>query len=753
MRLGDKIPAGLGVSTVLASMDFEAYSEAGYYWDPDAHKWQREHPNKTGIAAVGAWQYTRHPSTQILCLQYNLKDGVGCRLWRPGMMPPLALFEYIFGGGKIEATNSFFEWCLWFNVAGPVNGWPPLPLKQLRDVAAKSAAFGCPRQLEQAARALDVPVKKDADGKKVMLKLATPQSPTTKSRFTYEAPPLFDSFYDPSKINAPPARLTPEDEPALFQTLYNYCETDVAAEDGVSAACPDLSPFESRVAMADQNINARGAHLDRALINAAISVFRQAEKKYTVELTHLTGGAVQTGNELKKIREWLATNQGVHTDSLDAEHLEALLARDTLPPVARRVLEIRDILSSASIKKLFTMQRFIDADDDRARDLYSYGGANRTTRWAGSDIQTQNLPANGPKTLRCPQCGSYFGAHHPVCPYGCGVLGASVPWSVDTAEACIAAIMTEDLALVEYLWGDPCTAIAGCLRAAFTPAPGNEFICSDFSAIEAVILAELAGEEWRQEVFRTHGKIYEVGASKITGVPLEEFFAHKERTGQHHPYRKKIGKISELASGYQGWTGAWVRFGADKFMTEAEIEDNVKKWRDASPMIVRLWAELESAAKNAVTNPGQVFTYRYISYGMKDNVLYCRLPSGRYIHYHAPMVLPYVDQWGRKKTQLSFMGLDSQTKQWVRIETYGGKICENATQAIGRDFQAAAMVAAEDAGYPVVIHVHDELVCEVKIGTGSIAELERLMSLEQTWAPGWPVKAAGGWRGFRYRKD
>jgi DNA polymerase len=279
-----------------------------------------------------------------------------------------------------------------------------------------------------------------------------------------------------------------------------------------------------------------------------------------------------------------------------------------------------------------------------------------------------------------------------------------------------------------------------------------EFICSDYSAIEAVVIAELAGETWRQEVFRTHGKIYEMSASKISGVPFEEFARYKAETGMHHPLRKKLGKVAELASGYQGWINAWLNFGAGDHMCEEEIKRNILKWRKESPMIVALWKGLESSAIRAVESPGEIFTYRELSFELKGDVLYCHLPSGRAIAYHEPEVVDVI-RYEKKKQSLSYMGVDAKTKQWLRTDTHGGKLTENVVQAVSRDIFAGSLVRLERAGYSIVLHTHDEPTAEVPQGFGSIEEFEAIMENVEPWCAEWPIRAAGGWRGFRYRKE
>jgi DNA polymerase len=272
-------------------------------------------------------------------------------------------------------------------------------------------------------------------------------------------------------------------------------------------------------------------------------------------------------------------------------------------------------------------------------------------------------------------------------------------------------------------------------------------------------------------VFRDHGKIYEMSASKISGVPFKEILEHKRRTGEHHELRKKIGKISELASGYGGWVGAWKAFGADKFMGDDEIKRNILKWREESPMIEEFWGGqvrktpgrwefkheyygVEGMAICAVLEPGRVFSYRCITFQVHGDVLYIGLPSGRYLSYHKPRLTVAYDRRAKDMQiyNLSYMGISDTPKQWVRLDTYGGKLVENITQAVARDILKHAMLQLNKAGYAIVLHVHDEITVEVPEGWGSIEEVEKIMSTMPQWCADWPVKAKGGWRGKRFRK-
>jgi DNA polymerase len=728
-----RVFAGAGFATILPDFDFECYSEAGYYWNAKANRWNGITRTMPGLPAVGAPAYAEHPSTEILSLAYDLKDGRGPYLWVPGCPPPAALIAHITSGGLLEAWNSSFEYYIWNQVCHRRMGWPALPYQQLRCAMAKGRAHSLPGKLGTAANVLQAPEQKDAKGEGLIRKLCIPRAPTKA---------------------IPGTRLTPVDSPTLFGDLYSYNMQDIKAEAAVSRLCPNLSPDELQLWLLDQEINFRGVHMDRVALADCISIVEQATEAGTAELQQITNGVVQTVGEVSKIQGWLGAN-GVHVYNLDADAVRDALTRDNLPQAARRVLEIRASLGSASVKKLAAIERRL-SNDGRLRDLFAFCGADRTGRWAGRGPQPQNLPASGPKVGRCKVCGAirWIKLTRCVCGVDNPVVFEPTDWGAEAVAVALADIATRSLTHVSARWGDPIAAVSGCLRGLFSAAPGYDLICSDFSAIEAVVLAELAGEKWRQEVFRTHGKIYEMSAAKISGVPFEEFLRHKQETGQHHPLRKKVGKVAELASGYGGGLGAWKAFGADEFMTDEEITANVKAWRAASPAVSAFWYGLQDAAFAAVLTPGGVYEYRGIKYGVKDDILYCTLPSGRNLTYHQPRLeLENYDRYNQPRYRLTYMGTDTYTKQWARLDAWGGKLTENVVQAVARDILAYAMLNHSRAGYRIVLHVHDEIAAEVPVGWGSVDEFERVMSTMPPWAEGWPVKAAGGWRGLRYRKD
>ena len=758
-----------GIATRLPDMDFETYSEAGYVYSDEKGMFiapPTAPAGKRGLFVVGAAVYAEHPSTEVLSLAYDLKDGVGSRLWVPGLPPPQDLFDHIARGGLLESHHSGFEFLIWHYVCNGRMGWPVLPLLQQRCSMAKARAWSLPGALEKVANIVSAPVQKDTAGGTIMKQVSAPRKPTKALK---------------------DLRYTPVNAPEKFSRLYLYNIDDIRSEESVSLRIPDLSPDELRVWQLDQEINMRGVHIDRVALDACLELVTAELSDVDRQLHKLTDGMVEKVTQVERMEGWMAS-QGYPMTSLGEDAVQEAIKRNDAPPAVHRLLGLRALGGSAGIKKLFAMHNTAN-QDNRIRGLLAYCGADRTGRWAGRGVQVQNLQNSGPEVIKCPTCDQWMNASVmpdelmgcPHCKTYTELNGQE--WNPDAMDQALADIvrLQNDPNAIRNIWGDIVPIVAACLRGLFSAAPGCDFISSDYSAIEAVVMAAMAGEEWRMEVFRTHGKIYEMGASRITGVPFDEFIKHKQETGNHHPLRKKIGKVSELASGYAGWIGAWKNFGADKFLTDDEIKEGILKWRDASPAIVEFWGGqlrkargrweftpelfgLEGAFVSAVLNPGKAFAvgsqYGQVVYQFdtEANVLYCQLPSGRRLNYHRPQLRRRTDTKRNNMVtfELSFEGWNSDYKKgpkgWMRIDTYSGKLAENVIQAIARDILAYALVNLNGAGYSVVMHVHDEVVSEVPEGTGTVEDFERIMSTLPPWASNWPVKASGGWRGKRFRK-
>lgn len=751
---GQRFIAGMGVATVYPECDFETRSAAGYVWQEALRKWKPlPGATKKGLSAVAARAYAEHPTTDVQWFAYDLKDGTGVQQWMPGQPSPGDLFDYLQDGGVIEAHNNMFERLIWEHVMRKRYGWPDVPAAQWRCSMAKARAHGLPGALGMIGEVLNLPIQKDKEGDGLLKFFAMPRDPTAK---------------DPNVWNEPAAY------PEKFARYGAYNATDVLSEAEVSIRCPDLEGEEFEFWQADQAINWRGVHIDLPGVQNCIAIIDQAHTTYNAELRTLTGGTVNAASELAKLKGWLGGAHSVHMadgpGSMDDEAIEAALKDPGMPEPARRALEIRQAIGSASVKKVYSMANQVSSEH-RLHDLFSYHAA-RTGRPTGNGPQPTNLPKAGPVVYRC---GCTRHSADPVACRWCGVPrvpGAKpVEWCVESVEDALEVIGLRDLRTVEHYFGDAMLAVSGSLRGLFTAAPFHDLIASDYSAIEAVVLAALAGENWRLDVFHARRDIYLESASSITGTPLQEYVDYKAKEGMHHWHRQKIGKVAELASGYGGWIGAWRAFGAEG--SDDEIKAQIIAWRTASPAIVEWWGGqsrdfgrrfgmfgLEGAAVQAVLDRGVRYrvprldgTDSGIAYEMREDALYCQLPSGRYLTYHRPRL---ADTGTWRGQSLSFEGYNTNPKAgamgWVRMPTYSGKLAENVTQAVARDIQRHAIVNLEKRGYPVVLHVYDEDVSEVPQGWGSIEEFESIMNTMPAWAGGWPIRASGGWRGRRYRK-
>lgn len=777
LRAGQRVPVAWGYATVLPDIDFETYSEAGHEWDDGAQKWRPPAgATKKGIFAVGAAVYAEHPSTEVLSIKYDLKDGLSARTWLPGMPLPLDLLQHLARfdpaeppsytqAGLIEAHNSMFEVRIALHVLAVKYGWPRVDIRQFRCSMSKARAFSMPAALGNLSIVLGLGEAKDKDGKRLLDKFSVPRNPT--------------------KAN-PALRIRPEDDPPDAAKLYHYNEQDIRAESDASRRLPDLLDSELAYFLADQACNWRGVGVDVPSVHACIAVLEQAHAQYNAELYQITGGQVARASEAAKLQAWVFDMTGLRMPSCDSDAVDAALAAlykriedgghdgadiFELGPVIR-ALEIRSLIGSASVKKVYAMARMATRNA-RLCDLFNYHGA-RTGRDTHADVQPGNLPKAGPKLRWCESvgCERPYAQHSDACPW-CGASAAfSRPddWSAEAVEYALQIMAHRDLALVEYFFGDAVLTIAGCVRGLLVAAPGHDLICSDYSSIEAVVTAVLAGEQWRIDAFHRRDDIYLHGAASVTG---RSFDWYMENGGKKHPDRQKIGKPAELGLGFGGWITAWRQFDKTDNMTDDEVKAAIVRWRESSPAIVELWGGqvrgkpwrpdrfelygLEGMAIAAVQDPGTVYSYRGIEFQVIDDALFMKLLSGRRLTYHSPR-LERAERWeGVPTWELTFMTWNSNPSMgalgWTRMKTYGGRLAENLIQATARDIMAHAVVNLERAGYPVVLRVHDEIAAEVPHGHGSVEEFEQIMATLPEWAAGWPIQAAGGYRQKRYRKD
>ena len=504
-----------------------------------------------------------------------------------------------------------------------------------------------------------------------------------------------------TKVNGGRTRNLPEHDWTKWERFKSYNLRDVETEMEIQKK---LSRFpvpenEWRNYCLDQKINDRGVALDMELAHRAVQCDNQYREFYLQQAREITG--LENPNSVLQLRDWLR-ERGVELDSLSKNAVQDLLP-DTDGDV-RKVLSLRQELAKSSVKKYTAMENLI-CRDSRGRGLIQFYGASRTGRYAGKLLQVQNLPQN----------------HLP---------------DLETARA---LVQSGNFDALEMLYDSVPNVLSELIRTAIVPKRGCRFIVSDFSAIEARVLSWFAGEQWRLDTFTQGGDIYCASASQMFGVPVEKH-------GINGELRQK-GKQAELACGYGGSVGAMKSMGAVRMgVKEEELQPLVDAWRQANPRIVQFWWEVDRAAKTCVKQhvPTQAGRLRF---EYQSGILFIQLPSGRRLAYAKPRMGE--NRFGGEA--ITYEGVGTGRK-WERLETYGAKCVENIVQGTARDLLALALLRLEQAGYPVVMHCHDEAICEVPIGQGSVEEVNRIMAVAPEWAEGLPLKADGFETEF-YKKD
>lgn len=654
------------------------------------------------LKTSGLHRYAEDPSTDVICLavQIDEKDPV---IWVPSWVDPFLdftvngrltddeLVNLIESAESIEAHNASFELALWNNVMVRY-GFDALDPERVKCSAAMASMCALPRSLDGVAKALKLTANKDFEGRRIMLKMCKPRKPR-KGEETDKT-----LWHEKS---------------AEFYTLFEYCKQDVRTERAASWALYDLPEKERRVFLLDHKINERGIRFDLDSISSVIDVLEREERKLLAEMESICG--IPSPRQVAKTKTWVEGRTGKTLTSLDKNAVGEILNTD-IPDDVRRVLEIRTILGKSSTSKYKKMQQIASADG-RGRGQFLYHGAN-TGRWAGKGIQPHNLPRGFSKD--------------------------------DWVWAAISLFKEADTAGIEMAFGDVFATASNLIRSMLIPDPGNVFRVGDFSSIEARKLAWLAGDENTLEVFMSGKDVYIHAASGIYKVPYDQVTDDQRR----------VGKVAVLALGYQGWIGAFQvmasAYGLD--MDDDMAAETAGNWRETHPDIVSYWNAIENAAMQAVRNPGKVFSVKRrsfdtevtVRFGVQNGWLQCILPSGRRLFYRAPGFTASEKFPG--KTQLTYKGVDVNG-QWNNIQTYGGKLVENITQASSRDILVDAMFRAEDAGYPIAMHVHDEIIAETPEDFGSNEELRQIMNVVPDWAPNMPVWVPSVWSGKRYRKD
>lgn len=678
------------------------------------------------LRKAGAYRYFEDATTDAWCVCLAADDAP-VQSWRLGDPVPDLWRRAVAERCDFFAHNASFERTAFGLLFGPRYGWPVPPLAAWHCTAAMAAAMSLPRDLAGAGKALGLDVQKDAEGRRLMLSMARPRKvETVKGR----CPDCAGQGYHLGSARTCPAcggsgsadvqALTWWDVPERLDRLVEYCATDVEVERALTKRLRPLDGQERRVYLLDQRINDRGVQLDRPLIDAAQAVADAATKRLNAELREVTAGHVTAATKAADLTRWLNI-RGVDADSVAKAAVRDILDQDDLPADVRRAVEIRAEAAKSSTAKLKAMDACSNRDG-RARGLLLYHGAG-TGRWSGRLAQPQNYPRG----------------------------------TVDHVDLSIPHVLDGDLDALDLLFGPPLDVVSSLLRGCFVAAPGRRFVVADYSNIEGRVTAWLAGEGWKVQAFRdydggTGPDLYKLAYSKSFSVPVRE--VSKDQ--------RQIGKVQELALGYQGGKGAFASMAAlyGIVLPETEVQSIVTAWREAHPHVVALWRGLEDACFAAVRQPGSVQSAAVgrIKFRVKGGFLWMVLPSGRALAYASPRIEPKVMPWVDSRTGdpvvrdgVSFLGIDSRTRQWGRQFTYGGHLTENAVQAIARDILAHAMLALEDAGYPIVLTVHDEVISEPPTGHGSLSDFEQIMCALPAWADGCPVTAEG-WEGGRYRK-
>lgn len=647
----------------------------------------------------GLYKYVQSPEFQILLFAYKADD-------EPVRIVDLTAGEHIpleiqiaMGSPEVvkHAFNAAFEWyCLskYFRYTREaMEYW----LKQWRCTQLHGMYLGYPSGLSAMGEALKLPQDKRKMG-------------VGASLINYFCKPC-----KPTKANGNRTRNLPHHEPEKWKLFKEYCVQDVYSENTILQT---LSAFPvpeevQRQWELDMRINARGVRLDRELIDGALYCSETITAELMNEAVRLTG--MQNPKSVAQLKKWLESELDEEVGSLNKSKVQELIDKNLSNESVTRVLEIRQELGKSSVSKYEAMGRCI-CSDGRVRGLLQFYGANRTGRWAGRLVQVQNLPRN----------------------------------YIETLDIARNFVRKKDIEAVRLLYGNVPDTLSQLIRTAFISSEGNKLVVADFSAIEARVIAWLAGEQWRLDVFNTHGKIYEASASSMFGVPIEKI----SKGNPEYTLRAK-GKVAELALGYQGSAGALIQMGAlNMGLSEDELPDIVQRWRKANPRIRDLWYACENAAVEVMTtghrvgiNKGIIFSREYdVVTGL--DFFTVQLPSGRKLYYPHPFLAE--NDFG--KQALHYYGTSQQSGKWSVQATYGGKLTENIVQAIARDCLAVTLERLENAGLDVVMHIHDEAVIDCPQDKITVEAACELMRQPIVWAAGLPLKAAG-FESRYYMKD
>ena len=639
------------------------------------------------IAKCGSFRYIDDESFEILLLGYAFDDEpvTVIDLTADEEVPADFLAALYDPEVTKTAWNCAFErFGLWKHFG---RYCPP---EQWSDTMILSAVCGLPLGLGDAGKALrlEADEAKDREGKALIRYFCSPCRPT--------------------KVNGGRTRNLPQHDTDKWELFIEYNRQDVVAERTIRKRLLRWEPdsLEHRFWCLDARINERGMRVDRELVHNAIAMDARYKAELTKQAVAISG--LENPNSVAQIKQWLLEQEGIEAPSLNKKVVAEVVSQLN-GERAKQFMALRTRLAKSSTKKYEAMERSACADA-HIKGCFQFYGANRTGRFAGRLVQLQNLPQNHMEDLAVAR----------------------------------SLVRDNDYEMVRWLYDSVSDTLSELIRTALIPEPGHRFIVADFSAIEARVIAWIAGEQWRLDVFRNGGDIYCASASQMFHVPVVKH-------GENGHLRQK-GKIAELALGYGGGANALKAFGADKMgMTEEEMVNTVDLWREASPRVCALWRALNRAAIRCVVHKTpQVSAIGGIRFEMECGILWKTLPSGRRIAYYGAEYGP--SRFHRDRRALSYMGVDQKTKRWGRVETWGGKLAENVTQATARDCLRDTMLALEDAGYDIRAHVHDEVIISEPRDGRTVEDVSAIMGRELPWASGLPLRGDGYACDF-YMKD
>jgi DNA polymerase len=703
------------------TMDFETRSRV-------------ELTSKGGRMGSGAYKYSLDPSTRPTCLAFKehgsqkvffLDFKLVNTPWRD--LPPalkLRWIGYIRDGYEFSGHNAFFETCIYKNILVRRYGWPDIPFRRFRCTAAKAAACALPRNLEGAGSAMELSVQKDKRGYVAMMATCKPTrkwNDWTKARAERAA----GKKIGPRKLQLadspePPVFLEPEMNPEIWDTLYTYCKIDVLAEEKLDEALPDLIASEQEIWFLNQKLNWRGLRIDIPTVRKVVGILESESKVRLKELDTLTMGLVTKPGARKSILEFLAL-EGVELPDIKATTVDDVLKAGKISSDMKRLLEIRKELSKTSTKKFQGM--IIRADDDEhVRDILLYHGAG-TGRDTGVGLQPHNFPR--------------------------GVIKVDY----DRPYAAVENVKELDVDMLKLLYGDSLPVLfSSILRNMIIPDEGMELFVADFSKIEVAVLWWLAGNKEGLEILASGKDPYIYQAAKNLNKTYEEIEAAVKAGEKWAEDARQLGKAQILGCGFG--------MGADKFLddawaryrlklTEEQSREAITNYREKNAAVPQLWKDYERAVIMAVEDDVTVEIGRS-KFFKKNGFLWISLPSGRRLAYRKPEIIWRETEYGPRKA-IQFWGVNSKTKKWTTERTWGGTIAENITQATARDLMMPAMLRLEKAKYQALLMVHDEGLCQRKLGRGSVEEFTRIMCEAPNWGKDIPIDAKG-WKGPRYRK-